>query len=314
MPEVFHDLTFISALRLLAAVEDPRWHDAVSPIHIEWPTIYAWSRDRHTDKSTQLTVEIAASLYGHGDAHPDLSVAPRRMDDLHYFAFQDALYLAGHGLKPDNAPARERDESQATNWVRFSLTPAGLYEDVERLELSADQLADLVDGSHATGHVGGALASFVVTIGDGLQMHYVREGNPGTPARQPDTPASATAARLRALASAVERLEIPGNSSATIHVCFENIAPLPAAKLANSAADAFHDSATVTGIDSASASWYGNLTVPPVRIEFLHPDPADSVYCENCGVVTPREDLHELRRAAQQPGAKHASDDREVRA
>jgi hypothetical protein len=97
-PDVWHDLSFIAPLRILAAIDDPRWHDAVTPIHIDWASIYAWSRVRGELHTVRLAVEIAASMYGDSNARPDMCGLLRRLDVEHGVAVLDALRIADEGL------------------------------------------------------------------------------------------------------------------------------------------------------------------------------------------------------------------------
>jgi hypothetical protein len=97
-PDVWHDLSFIAPLRILAAIDDPRWHAAVTPIHIDWASIYAWSRARGGLHTVRLAVEIAASMCGDPGARPDMCGLLRRLDAEHGAAVLDALRLADEGL------------------------------------------------------------------------------------------------------------------------------------------------------------------------------------------------------------------------
>lgn len=96
--EMWHDLSFIAPLRILAAIDDRRWHDAVTPIHIDWASIYSWSRARGELSTVRLAVEIAASMYGDSNARPDMCGLLRRLDAEHGDAVLDALRLADEGL------------------------------------------------------------------------------------------------------------------------------------------------------------------------------------------------------------------------
>lgn len=104
-PGVLGEIPFLTALRLLASVQDPRWHDAVGAVRIDWARIYAFSRAPGTDSSMRLTIELAGSLYGDARARPELYLLGRRLDDAHYRAYLDALRLTGVGLVHEEDPA-----------------------------------------------------------------------------------------------------------------------------------------------------------------------------------------------------------------
>lgn len=95
---VWHDLSFVAPLRILAVIDDPRWHVAVSPISIDWASIYSWSRARGELHTVRLALEIAASMYGDSGARPDMYCLLRRLDAEHGAAVLDALRLAAEGL------------------------------------------------------------------------------------------------------------------------------------------------------------------------------------------------------------------------
>lgn len=93
--EHLYDRTASSALRVLAALPDVRWHHAVSPIHVDFEALLT---QNWRDPQSRLLIRIAAALYG----SPCASASAADLADLevpeYFAAVMDALQIAREGL------------------------------------------------------------------------------------------------------------------------------------------------------------------------------------------------------------------------
>lgn len=93
--EHLYDRTAASALRVLAALPDERWHECVSPIHIDFEALLEQGWRSLND---QLMIRVAASLYG----SPLATASVADLSDLEvpgYFAAAiDAIRIARDGF------------------------------------------------------------------------------------------------------------------------------------------------------------------------------------------------------------------------
>lgn len=97
--ELMADAGTAAALRLLALVDDPAWHEHVSSAHIGFMGMLDWSR-RPMERPVRerVLVEVAASLYGDYHARPDLGDVVRWLPPDDFAAVLDALRIAREGL------------------------------------------------------------------------------------------------------------------------------------------------------------------------------------------------------------------------
>lgn len=96
------DAKAAAALRVLAAVSDRTWHDAVGAVGIDWAPILSRARLRPGGpcNSDRCCYEIAASLAGHPGAQVQLRYAATVMARHTYLAVLDALRIAVEGVAP----------------------------------------------------------------------------------------------------------------------------------------------------------------------------------------------------------------------
>jgi hypothetical protein len=103
-PELLSDVPIASALRILATIHDPRWHQYVTADGIDWAGMLRWGRStlgtrpRGMSNSQRVLLEIAASLAGHPGAHVVLLYAVRVLSRHHFLAVMDALRISVEGL------------------------------------------------------------------------------------------------------------------------------------------------------------------------------------------------------------------------
>lgn len=90
-----------AALRVLATISAPYWHQYVGP-GIDWPPLVERARQREIkiSNSERARLEIAASMAGHPGAHVQLLYASRVMARHNYMAVLDALRILAEGLTP----------------------------------------------------------------------------------------------------------------------------------------------------------------------------------------------------------------------
>lgn len=105
-PRLLADVPTASALRVLATIHNPYWHQFVTEAGVDWAAILKWGRStlgtqpRGMANSVRVRLEIAASLAGHPGAHVVLLYAIRVMDRHSLLAVMDALRIAVEGLEP----------------------------------------------------------------------------------------------------------------------------------------------------------------------------------------------------------------------
>lgn len=94
-PEHLYDRTAASALRVLAALPDARWHDAVSPVHIDFEDLFTQDWRSLNDR---LMIRIAAALYGAPGANPSVADLPGLEVPGYFAAVVDAVRIARAGF------------------------------------------------------------------------------------------------------------------------------------------------------------------------------------------------------------------------
>lgn len=114
-PELLFDVPTAAALRVLATISDPRWHQYITADGVDWAGMLRWSRsaprapkggDRphrymhYLSNSYRVLLEIAASLAGHPGAHVVLLYAVRVLPRHQFLAVMDALRISVEGLEP----------------------------------------------------------------------------------------------------------------------------------------------------------------------------------------------------------------------
>lgn len=98
-PELLTEPPTAAALRVLATIRDPRWHEHVRGARIYWADLIAWTRaECAVDSPVRVRVEIAASLAGYADARPDLFRSARVLDRENCAAVLDAMRIARTGV------------------------------------------------------------------------------------------------------------------------------------------------------------------------------------------------------------------------
>ncbi len=98
------DAPTAAALRILATIHDPYWHQFVTETGIDWAAILKWGRStlgtspRGMSNSQRVLLEIAASLAGHPGARVALLYAIRVLSRHHLLSVLDALRICAEGL------------------------------------------------------------------------------------------------------------------------------------------------------------------------------------------------------------------------
>lgn len=97
--ELLEEPPSASALRVLATVDDPGWHQYVRGARIDWPGMFDWVRDgRAASHHERIRVEVAGSLAGYPGARANLMYAMRVLDSGNHAAVMDALRIMREGL------------------------------------------------------------------------------------------------------------------------------------------------------------------------------------------------------------------------
>lgn len=101
-PILLTDPPTAAALRVLATIRDPFWHQHIHAAHIDWRPLLERARQREirTPNAIRVSLEIAASLAGFPGAHVQLLYASRVMERPRFMAVLDALRIVVEGLQP----------------------------------------------------------------------------------------------------------------------------------------------------------------------------------------------------------------------
>lgn len=101
-PGLLSDPPTAAALRVLATISDPHWHEHVYNGQINWRPLLDRARQREirVSNSERVRLEIAASLAGFPGAHVQLLYASRVMERHNFLAVLDALRIVVEGLEP----------------------------------------------------------------------------------------------------------------------------------------------------------------------------------------------------------------------
>lgn len=97
--DTLREADFASALRMLATIQNPGWHQFIRMYTVDWAGLLPWARTNFSvTNSVRVRVEIAASLAGNTDAQASLRYGARALDETNYAAFMDALVIARRGV------------------------------------------------------------------------------------------------------------------------------------------------------------------------------------------------------------------------
>lgn len=97
--ELLEESPTAAALRVLATIKNPGWHQHIRTYTIDWDGLLGWARTefKSTD-DVRVRVEIAASLAGHPGSQAVMLYAARALDEANFEAVMDALRIARVGV------------------------------------------------------------------------------------------------------------------------------------------------------------------------------------------------------------------------
>jgi hypothetical protein len=101
--EVLRETQSAAALRILATIKNPAWHQYVEAHRIDWDgMLNRWARPEMPESnSVRVRVEAAASLGYFSNARPDLRYIARALDPENLLAVIDAIRIVAEGgLEP----------------------------------------------------------------------------------------------------------------------------------------------------------------------------------------------------------------------
>jgi hypothetical protein len=97
VPEMLTEFPTAAALRVLATIRDPRWHQFVGAARIDWDGLLTWGRE-YGSASVRVRVEAAASLDGWAAARVNLARTVAQLDRSNLLAVMDGIRIAAEGV------------------------------------------------------------------------------------------------------------------------------------------------------------------------------------------------------------------------
>lgn len=98
--ELLRDSWCAAALRILVTIKDPRWHDAVKAVRIDWDALAALADSGSMSRSAASRLGAVLALGWRRATHVDLFDLCVGLDADNFPAFMDALRIAREGLAP----------------------------------------------------------------------------------------------------------------------------------------------------------------------------------------------------------------------